>query len=280
MVLPAVNRPSTRALLAGFVASGFCITASGLQAQTLTTHYGITMLGLTIGSANVSGQFTNNAYKIEASTKLSGFAAIVSSSKGSAVSTGALVKGQVLASTYATTSANSDITRTVRMAINSGTVKAIDIAPPFEDRPGRVPLTEESKRGIIDPLSAVIMGISADQPLVGPTACNRTLPVFDGYTRFNIDLTYVGTRQVKTRGYAGPVSVCAARYVPLAGHRPERSATKYMINNKQIEIWLAPVEKAHVAVPYRISVQTQVGMLVIEAQEFSVDESGQAAITR
>ena len=259
---------------------GASIACNPASAETLTTRYGISMLGLSIGSATVSGNFGNNGYKIEASTKLSGLAAMMSSSKGSAVSTGAVAKGVVSPSTYATTSANSDVTRTVRMAINNGTVKAIDIAPPFEDKPGRVPLGEDSKRGIIDPLSAVIMAVAADEPLVGPAVCNRTIPVFDGYTRFNVNLTYTGTRQVKTRGYAGPVSVCAARYQPLAGHRPERTATKYMVNNTQMEVWLAPVEKAHVAVPYRIAVQTQMGLLVIEAHEFLVDPNGQAAVAQ
>lgn len=268
----SLARPALGLLLAA-MSLALCTPAT---AETVTTRYSVSMIGLTIGSATVIGNFSGT-YRIEATTKLSGLAALMSSSKGSAASTGSVVKGQVQASTYATTSANSEITRTVRMAINGGTVKAFDISPPFEDKPGRVPLTEESQRGIVDPLSAVIMGIPADQPLVGPSACNRTLPIFDGYTRFNVTLAYTGTRQVKTRGYSGPVSVCAARFVPLAGHRPERAATKYMINNRQMEVWLVPVEKAHLVVPYRIAVQTQVGMLVIEAQEFSVDGNGQAS---
>ena len=252
------------------------LLAGAAQAETVSTRYGVSMLGLTIGSANITGKFDGGNYRVDASTKLSGLAAMMSSSKGSAASTGALGKGGIIPSTYATTSANSDVTRTVRMAINAGNVKALDVSPPFEDKPGRVPLGEDSKRGIVDPLSAVLMAVPLDQPVVGPAACNRTIPVFDGYVRFNVVLSYTGTKQVKTRGYNGPVSVCAARYVPLAGHRPDRPATKFMINNRQMEVWLAPLEQAHIAIPYRIAVQTQVGMLVIEALEMSVDGAGQA----
>ena len=248
-----------------------------VSADMLKVRYGVSILGLSIGSASLAGNFDAGAYRIEANTKLSGLAALMSSSKGAATATGSFSRGQTVPATYATTSANSTVSRTVRMSMAGGAVKAMDVAPPFEDHDGRIPLTEEHKRGIIDPLSAVVMSVPADQPLMGPAACNRNLPVFDGFTRFNVTLAYVGTRQVKARGYAGPVAVCAARYVPLAGHRPDRKATKFMADNKQLEVWLAPVEKAHVTVPFRISVLSQIGTVVIEAQDFVVEPSGQAA---
>ena len=79
-----------------------------------------------------------------------------------------------------------------------------------------------------------------------PEACNRKIPIFDGYTRFDIDLTYVGERNVKAKGYDGPVVVCAVRYVPISGHRRDRPATKFMAENKDLEVWLAPIESDHV----------------------------------
>ena len=94
--------------------------------------------------------------------------------------------------------------------------------------------------------------------------------MFDGYTRFDIALTYVGERKVKAKGYSGPVAICAARYVPIAGHRMNRPATKFMAENKDIEIWLAPVGDAKVLMPFRLSVRTMVGTAIAEATEFSV----------
>jgi hypothetical protein len=81
---------------------------------------------------------------------------------------------------------------------------------------------------------------------------------------------------VKTRGYNGPVAVCAARYVPVSGHRPDRKATKFMADNRQIEAWLAPVGGANVVVPLHVTMATMAGTAVINAEEFSVS-GGQAA---
>ena len=253
------------------------LAAAPAAADTLKASYSVVFLGLSIGAADYTASFDGAGYRAEVATKLSGLAALMSSSKGSATATGAVSAGRIVSATYATTSANAELTRTVRMLFGGGNAKAVDISPPIDDKPGRVPLTDASKVGVIDPLSATIMPEAAGQPLVGPGVCNRSLPIFDGFARFNVNLAYVGTRQVSVSGYKGPVTVCSVRYVPIAGHRPDKTNTKFMINNKQIDVWLAPVERAHVVVPYRISVLTQLkGTVVIEAQKLSIDGPGQA----
>jgi hypothetical protein len=50
-----------------------------------------------------------------------------------------------------------------------------------------------------------------------------------------------------------------------------------MENNRQIEVWLMPVEAARVVTPYKIQVATQVGQLVIEATKMSVASAGGGA---
>jgi hypothetical protein len=43
-----------------------------------------------------------------------------------------------------------------------------------------------------------------------------------------------------------------------------------MADNKDLEVWLAPIDGARVLMPYRVSVRTMIGTTVIEASEFSV----------
>ncbi|MGH6794132.1 MAG: DUF3108 domain-containing protein, partial [Methylocella sp.] len=193
--------------------------------------------------------------------------------------TGALRRGGIAPSTYATTSASSQGIRTVRMALDAGNVKAVEIFPPFEDKEGRVQVTAANKRNILDPATALIMAVPEGQPLVGPAACNRTIPVYDGYLRFDITLHYVGVRDVAVDGYSGPVSVCAARYTPVSGHKRDSKSTKFMAENRDIEAWLAPIERAHVVVPFHVALMTLAGPAVIDAVEFSVKPSSLTAIT-
>jgi hypothetical protein len=131
-------------------------------------------------------------------------------------------------------------------------------------------LSDKDTRGVVDPVGAFVLPAPAKGPLVGPASCERKIPVFDGYTRFDIALSYVGQRDVSAKGYKGPVAVCAVRYVPIAGHRRDRPSVKFMADNKDLEVWLAPIDGARVLVPFRVSVRTMIGTAVIEASEFSV----------
>ena len=156
-------------------------------------------------------------------------------------------------------------------------MKGVEIMPPPEFHGERVPVTEANKRNILDPTSALIMPVPMADPLVGPAACERTLPIYDGYARFDIALHYVGTREVEVEGYSGPVSVCSARYMPISGHLVNSRSTAFMAQNEGIEVWLAPIPHAHVVVPLKVSMPTMTGQLDIEATEFEI--TGNAAAT-
>jgi len=265
-----VTRPvrPTRLLRLACLALGLGLWSLSAQAEALHARYGVTLLGLPLGKASLDGEVAGQTYKISINARLTGIASLVSSSKGAAVASGAFLRGLIVPSAYANTSANATQTRTVRVAMSGGSVKGIDISPPIDPSPERVPLTDAHTRNIVDPLSAMIMPVPGSEPIMGPAACNRTIPVYDGFTRFDVTLTYIGQRQVKAKGYAGPVSVCAVRYTPIAGHR-NRKPVQFMAQNKDIEVWLAPVGANRVLVPFRISMATMIGHLNIEADEFS-----------
>jgi hypothetical protein len=249
------------------------------SADVVRARYAVSLVGLHVGEAAAVGSVDSGKYRIDFNARLTGVAAMVADVRMALSSTGLLRNGAILPASYATTSGNSRETRTVRMALDGGNVKAVDISPPWEDRDGRIPLTEAHKRNVLDPTSAFIMGVPDGQALVGPSACNRRIPIYDGFVRFDITLMYAGTRSVSIPGYSGPVSVCAARYTPIAGQKRDSRSARFMAANRQIETWLAPVEGAHVVVPIRVELMTLAGNALIEAVEFSVDRSPVAAAT-
>lgn len=274
-----ISAMNLRLARTGLALAAFALPAPALKADILHARYSVSLIGLTIGDARATGKLESGTYRLDLSATLTGVAAMISSLRMAFVSTGSLHKGLTAPASYATTSGNAVMTRTVRIALNSGNVKAVDIAPPFEDNEGRVPVTEANKRNVLDPASALIMAVPLGEPLTGPSACNRTLPVFDGFARYNISMSYVSTREVSVPGYTGPVSVCAARYYPIAGHKLQSASTKFMAENRQIEVWLAPVERAHVVVPFHVSLMTLAGMVNIEASEFLVEPGEMTAVT-
>ena len=248
----------------------FGLVASAARADTLHATYSVSLISLPIGVASVTANVTPTSYSVDAHARLSGLATLVSNSRGASTGTGAIVGGHVSPATFATTAANDKMTRTIRMALSGNAVAGVDISPPFDDKPDRVPLTERDKQGIVDPVGAFVIATPPGADPTSAAACNRSVPVFDGYTRFDVVLSYVGQRTVKAKGYSGPVAICSVRYVPIAGHRRDRPATKFMAENRDMEVWLAPIGGAGVVMPFRISVRTMVGTAVVEATEFSV----------
>jgi len=242
----------------------------GARADTLHAIYNVSLIGLPIGVANLNANLTPSSYSIDAHAKITGVASVFSRARGASTGAGSIVGERVVPATFATIASNASMTRTIRMSLAANSVTGVDISPPFDDKPDRVPLTAADKRGVVDPVGAVVIPAPSNGPLIGPASCDRKIPVFDGWTRFDVTLSYVGEREVSTKGYSGPVAVCAVRYVPIAGHRRDRPGTKFMAENKDLEVWLAPVASARVLLPFRVSARTMIGTTVIEASEFSV----------
>jgi hypothetical protein len=265
-------RSSSARLLPALALAAMTFAATSTGADVLHASYQVSLIGLPIGDANLNAELSPTRYSIRADAKLTGLARLFANARGASAGEGSIVAGRVSPATFATIAASSEMVRTIRMAIAGNAVTGVDIAPPFEDKPDRVPLGPHDEQNIVDPVGAVVLPAPPLGPMVSPAACNRKIPIFDGYTRFDIDLTYVGERNAKAKGYDGPVAVCAARYVPISGHRRDRPATKFMAENKDLEVWLAPIERDHVLIPFRVSARTMIGTTVIEASEFRLDD--------
>jgi hypothetical protein len=201
--------------------------------------------------------------------RTTGLVKLVSNGSGTTGSKGTLQGAGVVSSGYVASMISDKKADEVRMTMGGGAVKTYVAVPPLEPSPERVPLTEAHRKGVVDPMSAGLMPVVGKGDLVTPEACKRKLAIFDGRTRVDIDLVYKRMDHVKAdKGYQGPVVVCQVLYRPIAGHRPERPAIKYLVEQRDMEMWLAPIEGTRVLVPFRFSVPTPFGMGVLQANYF------------
>jgi hypothetical protein len=242
------------------------------DAATFRADYAVTLAGFPIATADLVSIIEGTSYKTQIQARTTGLAGVFASGKGGAVASGSLAGGQPMPSSFNLTSRTSSSQVAVRMALAQGNVAQIDIVPPLEPKPDRVPLKEGHKRGVVDPVSAVLMPIQSRGEATDPANCNRTIPVFDGAGRYDVVLSFAEKRQADVPGYRGPVLVCKIRYVPHAGHRSERPGTKFMMQNEDMSVWLAPVAGTRFLAPLRIAIRTMLGMSVAEATRFSVED--------
>jgi hypothetical protein len=174
---------------------------------------------------------------------------------------------------------DSDDNRKIRIALSRGRVRQEVVTPPIPFRPDRIPITQEHRKDVIDPISALVMPVLSKGGPAEPGNCDRILPIFEGTERFDIRMSYLRTEVVKTnKGYAGPAVVCRATYKAISGHRP-KSSVQYMEQNRTIEAWLVPIEGTNMMAPWRVSLATKVGTLILEATEFTSTDSAAAAVS-
>jgi len=157
----------------------------------------------------------------------------------------------------------------VRMEMSGGNVKALKNDPPVQESPDRVPLTDTHRRGVLDPMTALMISVPGTGEVVSGEACRAKLPIFDGRQRFDLSLSFKRMEEVDSeKGYRGPAVVCSASYVPIAGHRPGRYVIRYLQETRDIEIWLAPIAGTRVLIPYRVSIPTLFGNAILQAAQF------------
>lgn len=268
----APARMLTAQVLGLMAAAAMPFTPIVAQAGTadVGAAYDISIAGFVFAKGTLSLELQGQSYSARVGMRPFGVARVVLSGKSNAHSTGWLEGTRVLPEKYDMISRESERSSRVALGMNRGNVRDVAVSPRLSKRPDRVPVTTKHFAGVVDPLSAILMPVDNPQKALTPAACDRRIPIFDGWTRYDVTLSYKRTEQVSGRGYDGPVVVCGARWVPVAGHRPAKKSVQYMIDNRDIEIWLAPMGTEDVLLPYRISMRTMTGDLVVEARKLKI----------
>ena len=265
-----MHQTKYRPLLASCVLAAICGLIDAAFAEgRLEAQYSASLAGIPIGSGSWTIEAADTQYTATVSGSTSGLLRAFTGGQGNATARTTISGGKVVSSIYAATITTRKHTDSIRITINNGNVKEFRIDPPQDQDPERVPITEAHQHNVIDPLTASLVRASGNGDLLSPEACDRTLAVFDGRLRYDLQFAFKRIENVKAKkGYAGPVVVCAAYFSPVAGFIPSRSAIKYLSKQREMEIWLAPIAGTRVLVPYRAQSPTPVGQAVLEASEF------------
>ena len=250
----------------------------GFAQGKLDARYTVTLGGLPIGRGAWVIDIADDHFSAAASGATAGVMRVFASGQGQSAARGGVAGGQLVPSTYASSIVTDQKFDEVRMVITSGTVREFVADPPTVPSPDRVPLTEAHRRGVSDPMTASLMRVPGNGDTIVPQACQRTLSIFDGRMRYDLKLAFKRLDQVKAeKGYQGPAVVCAVYFAPIAGHIPDRAALKYLMELRDIELWLAPIAGTRVMVPYRVSVPTPIGVGIMQATQFvSVPQPGKS----
>lgn len=280
MIFVLMVRRPLRVLL--LLAAATAIVPHAARAQgKLEARYEASIAGIPIGKGTWTIDITDARYTAAATGTTTGLIRAFTGGQGTSSAHGTLHAGAPVNSIFASTIATGHKTDEVHLTVANGVVKESRVDPPLETEPERIPITDEHRKGILDPMTASLLRTPGSGEPLAPEACQRTVAIFDGRLRYDLRLAFKRMDHVKTdKGYAGPVVVCTVYFTPIAGFVPSRAAVRYLVKQHDIEAWLAPIAGTRVLVPYRVQGPTPIGRMVLEATEFvSAPIAARAAVS-
>ncbi len=235
----------------------------------LEARYEATLGGLPLGKGTWEVDVRDNQFTASLSGATSGLLQVIASAHGTSAVRGTVSGGQPVGAAFASSMMIGRKMDEVRMLMSGGSVTEFMAEPPTLPVPTRVPITDEHRHNVSDPMTAAIIRAPGSGDTFSPEVCKRKLAIFDGRIRYDLRLSFKRLERVKSeKGYQGNAVVCAVYFSPVAGHVPERAAIKYLVRQRDAEIWLAPIAGTRLMVPYRMSVPTPLGLGVVEATQF------------
>jgi hypothetical protein len=240
------------------------------QAQgKLDARYTSTLAGVTIGKGAWVIDIGDDQYTAAISGQTTGLLRVFASGEGTAAARGSVVAGNLVPASYAANVTADKKSEDLRITLSGGNVRDYSIDPIPPPSIGRIPVTDTHRRGVSDPMTAALVRVPGNGDPLTPGACNRTAAVFDGRLRYDLSMSFKRIEAVRSeKGYQGPTIVCAVYFMPIAGYIPDRPAIKYLVKQRDMEVWLAPIAGTRVLVPYRISIPTPLGTGAVQATHF------------
>jgi hypothetical protein len=266
-----LKRTARTTILAAGCALALITATAGDRAHgegNLDASYTISFARIPVGEVTATAILGQSEYAISARARAGGVMKVLLVDGEASFTTRGIIKdGHPVPTNFTSKIVSNTETSDVTMALDEGNVRELAATPPPSQ--DRVPVTAANRRGIVDPLTAVLFSAATAGETLSQEACRRTLPIFDGHQRYDLKLAFKRMDKVTAaKGYAGPVVVCSVNYEPIAGHRASIPLVKYLSETREMEIALAPIAGTRLLAPFRLSVVSTLANLVIEANRF------------
>jgi hypothetical protein len=280
-------------LRAALVAKGVCSFLAGLSLllaaivtrpqtaaaepwpATVRAVYDINFNGFNVGTFEFQSQAEQQSYTLLGNARLSVLLGAFTWD-GETRSFGLIVKQEPKPASFTFDFKSNLRAGSTKLGFADDAVTNIMNVPPMVTSAPIIPLREHHLKGVVDPLSAIMMlsrNTAADP-------CDRRIAIFDGKERFDLLFSRKGQMRVTEQAPSGQPSVahvCRVRYLPIAGHKIDGD-TKFMAANDAIEVALRPVPAANVFVPYQISIPTMAGSATIVSKRVEIVSPGKPQI--
>ena len=250
-----MNRKMPALALAALAASA---APGGALAQTpVKASYDIQLAGLSIGQADLGGTVGGSSYSLNLNGK---YSVLLYSGTVTTSASGQVANGRPVPAAYRHV-VKTGKTYSTEIGFLGGNARVAEVQPPLppEFQEGRIPITEEHRKGVMDPLSGLLMQ-SLRATRSPAETCSGTVPVYAGVSRMDLALSPIG-------GAKPGEILCKAKYKPVSGYRPANKGVQRFAQNEGIRIAFPAQADGALSLPSRIVVPTAFGAFTAERKQ-------------
>ena len=250
----------------------FTFPASSItQTGNLGANFEVTLAGFGIAKVSLYLSLQNDQYLVDSFAEPAFMGKLFSDQKSTFNAIGNVNGQAVLPKKFNVLYSEDDEQYQIELKVGNGKVTSIDADPEIPVFDDQVPITSEHHINILDPASSIMVPLIQSESGIDPKTCDYRAQIFDGWTRFDLQLSYKEHRRVYgLPGYRGDSIICSMRWIPVAGHRPHKKNVQYMAQNDKIEVGFIPLYGTDFVVPYHLKVRTKVGNLKIKARKLDM----------
>ena len=252
--------------------------------RPVVTSYDVYVGGVHLLEVRFLFQEEPGRYRIKALARTRGFWHFVAPWESHIVSEGKIEGARFAPVEHTNTSIWKKQPKTLAMHFDAQHNVAVDFDPPDPPSDKRNIVTEEQKRGALDPLSSVLQ-------LLGNLAVNKscagTEPVFDGKRRFDLtgtDLGWDDTDPDDYGVYKGRARLCDIGFKMVAGEWKDRERSKFWQTKtgekgrrESYRIWLASLAPDMPELAVRAESQSVWGWIIVHLSEWHYATSAELA---
>jgi hypothetical protein len=259
--------------LAAFVLGDTCASRAYAWPALVRAVYEVNFNGFTVGTFEFVSQAEEQSYTLTGNAQLTlllgAFTWIGETRSFGLIANDDSPKPAAFSFDFRT---NNNKSGSTKVDFANGGVFDVRHSPPAILKPDTVPLREPHLKGVLDPLSAIMVVAR----YANPDPCDHRLPIFDGKERFDLVLSYKGQVKVSEQQPSGQPAiayVCRVKYRPIAGHKVDAESS-HLATSDAIEVSLRPIPSANVLIPYQITIPTLIGYATIVAKRVEIESPG------
>ncbi|WP_164742980.1 DUF3108 domain-containing protein [Mesorhizobium sp. Z1-4] len=223
------------------------------------TQYVITVRGFTVAKADFRGKVQGSTFEVDGKLRSAGLARIFDKTDARSRSVGVLGNGTPQPNGFLLSyNQGSSGDKKMEIAFSGGNVANVTHQPALGPAGNDlVPLSDGDLKAVTDPVSATIVVRGTPEDI-----CNRTLRVYEGGTRVDVQLSPVSVGWIY--GVGNGAVTCSGKFIPVAGYI--KGATyDYMRQHANMEFIYAPTRRQGIYMLHSITTQTDIGQVKLRA---------------